>query len=69
MASADRRCFFYGHEIQKVAEAKSEKEKITELDAVKINEQAKDLVKQRFGEVGEWRSHSFGGQIARYYSF
>lgn len=56
MASADRRCFFYGHEIQKVAEAKSEKEKITELDAIKINEQAKDLVKQRLGEVGEGRT-------------
>ena len=53
MASADRRCFFYGHEIQKVAEASSEKDKITELDAIKINEQAKDLVKQRLGEVGE----------------
>jgi len=51
MASADRRCFFYGHEIQKVAEAKSEKDKISELDAIKINEQAKDLVKQRLGEV------------------
>jgi len=51
MASADRRCFFYGHEIQKVAEAKSEAEKKKELDAIKINEQAKELVKQRIGEV------------------
>jgi len=57
MASADRRCFFYGHEIQKVAEAKSEKEKITELDVIKINEQAKELVKQRLGEVDNlWKA-------------
>ena len=52
MASGDRRCFFYGHEIQKVAEAKTEAEKKTELDAIKINEQAKELVKERLGEVG-----------------
>jgi len=51
MASADRRCFFYGHEIQKVAESKSEAEKIKELDVIKINEEAKELVKQRLGEV------------------
>ena len=54
MASADRRCFFYGHEIQKVAESKSEAEKIKELDVIKINEQAKELVKQRLGEVGRF---------------
>ena len=52
MASGDRRCFFYGHEIQRVAEAKTEAEKKTELDAIKINEQAKELVKERLGEVG-----------------
>ena len=52
MASADRRCFFYGHEIQKVAEAKTEAEKKSELDNVKINEQAKELVKERLGEIG-----------------
>ena len=55
MASADRRCFFYGHEIQKVAESKSEAEKIKELDVIKINEEAKELVKQRLGEVGRFQ--------------
>lgn len=51
MASADRRCFYYGHEIQKVAEAKSEAEKKTELDKIKINEQAKEHTKERLGEI------------------
>jgi len=51
MSSADRRCFFYGHEIQKVAEAKSETEKLKELDAIKLNEQAKELVKKRLPDV------------------
>jgi len=51
MASSERRCFFYGHEMGKVAEAGSEAGRKKELDAVKINEQARELVKQRIEEV------------------
>ena len=64
MASADRRCFFYGHEIQKVAEAKEEAEKKKELDLIKINEPAKELVKERLSEIGKGSAPAYMGRGA-----
>ena len=64
MASADRRCFFYGHEIQKVAEAKEEAEKKKELDLIKINEPAKELVKERLSEIGKGSAPAYTGRGA-----